>query len=61
MYKSKQEVIDYLRENNIIIEDLTPNSKILGWTVKIGFLEMYLESPVYMGLVESVIYQSDID
>lgn len=60
MYKSKQEVIDYLRENNIIIEDLTPNNKILEWTVKIGFLEMYLEAPVYSGLVESSIYQNEV-
>lgn len=60
MYKSKQEVIDYIRENNIVIEDLTPNNELLGWEVKMGVFVMYLEAPVYTGLVESSIYQHEI-
>jgi L-amino acid N-acyltransferase YncA len=60
MFKSKLEVIDYLRENNIIIEELTPNSEVLGWEVKVGLFAMYLEAPVYTGLVESSIYQHEI-
>ena len=57
---SKQEVIEHLKKNKIHIDNLPAGHKILGWTVKLGALENYLESDEYVGLVESSIYDSDL-
>ena len=57
---TKKEVINHLAKNNIDIDDLRIGSEVMGWTVKSGAFESYLESSEYLGLVESTIYQRDV-
>ncbi len=57
---SKEDMINYLKKNDIYIDDLPSGYKVLGWTVKFGAFENYLESDEYVGLVESSIYDSEV-
>ena len=56
----KEEVIQYLSSKNIDIDNLGIGIKVMGWTVRSGAFESYLESSECFGLVESTIYQSDV-
>lgn len=58
---TKEQVIEHLKKNEIDIDDLQIGSDIMGWKVKGGAFESYLESGEYLGLVESTIYQRDVE
>lgn len=61
--KNKEEMISWMKDNNVEFDDMPQDGELHGWRFKWGHYEPYLENLSLKGewLVGTSIYQHDLD